>query len=106
MTVVAMLAIGWLFAVIVFAPEPWQTRPWTLWEECARVLITILGWPLWAGMVLLFRLGMRIPEWVAVPLFITLYILSGVFWATTIQAVISRLKTKNDWVWRPWKRHP
>lgn len=91
---VAIAAIlGCLFAVIVCAPEPWQTRPWTVWERGAGWLLAVLGWPITLGGVLLDRVGGRnIPEALVTPFFVSLFILSGAFWAGAILLLKNRFR--------------
>jgi hypothetical protein len=88
MTVVITIVLGGLFLVLVCAPEPWQTRPWTVWERCASFLFLVLGWPIWlAGLVI-----HRLPDWLAGPLFVFLFVLSGAFWSGVIEVVRTVIK--------------
>ena len=85
--------LGGLFGIIVCAPEPWQTRPWTLWEHGAGWLLAVLGWPITLGVILLDRIGGRnIPEALVTPFFVSLFILSGAFWAGAILLVKNRFR--------------
>ena len=91
-TAVITALIGILFGVIVCAPEPWQTRPWTIWERSAQVLLTVLDWPILAMYALLKYLSWEIPDNIAAPLHIFLFILSGAFWALVIDVAWNRIK--------------
>lgn len=88
MTVAITIVIGGLFLVLVCAPEPWQTRPWTVWERCASYFLFVLGWPIWvAGLVI-----HRLPDWLEGPLFVFLFVFSGVFWNGVIEVVRTAIK--------------
>ena len=93
MTVTIAAILGGLFLVIVCAPEPWQTRPWTLWEHGAGWLLAVFGWPITLGFMFLDRVGGRsIPEAIVTPFFISLFILSGAFWAGAILLLKNRFR--------------
>jgi len=91
-SITALIAL--LFGVIVCAPEPWQDRPWTVWERSAQIMFTVLCWPLWLVALLASRLGWNIPDKAYPPLNILLMILSGAFWAYLID--FARNKKKNN----------
>lgn len=91
-TAAVAIVMGGLFLVIVCAPEPWQTRPWTLWEDCAKILFLVLGWPLWMAMLVLDRLPWRMPDWLFGTFFVTLFPMSGAFWVAAIEFARNRLK--------------
>ena len=93
-TVAITTLIGILFGVIVCAPEPWQTRPWTIWERSAQVLLPVLAWPISVMYELLTRRSLEIPKNIAAPLHIFLFILSGAFWALVIDIAWNRIKKK------------
>ncbi len=92
MTVVITSVIGGLFLIVVFAPEPWQTRPWTLWERCAQGLLLVLGWPLWAAAMVFDRLSWRMSDWFAGVFYPALLVVSGAFWSAVIEVVRARIK--------------
>ena len=92
MTVVATMVIAGLFLVIVNAPEPWQTRPWTLWERCAQLLLLVFGWPLWAATQALDQLQWRMPDRFVGPFYVILFLASGAFWAAVLEFARTRMK--------------
>jgi hypothetical protein len=82
------IVLGVLFVVIVCAPEPWQTRPWTVWERCAQGLLFVFGWPLWAAALVIDHLPWKMPDRFATPFFVTIFLASGAFWVAVFR-----------WIW-------
>jgi hypothetical protein len=95
LTAGATVIIAALFGVIVCAPEPWQDRPWTLWERCAQGLFLILGWPVTLGTLLLNLVAKGIPDAVSKPIFLFLFMASGAFWTSMAKLA-----------WNKWRRTP
>lgn len=91
MSVAIAAMLSGLFLVVVCAPEPWQTRPWTVWERGAGWLLAVLGWPIALGAMLFDRIGGRsIPEALVTPFFLSLFVLGGAFWAGAVVLVKNR----------------
>ena len=91
-TAVATIVIAGLFLVVACAPEPWQTRPWIF--HCAQFLLMVLDWPMTATAILLYPVGWNMPDRMAAPFFIFLFVVSGAFWASVIQMIWNRVKRK------------
>lgn len=94
LTTVIAVGLGGLFAVIVCAPEPWQTKPWTPWEHGAGWLLAVIGWPITLGGRMLEIGGRKIPEALVTPFFVALFILGGSFWAGVILFVKDRFGSR------------
>ena len=88
--------IAGLFAVMVLAPEPWQDKPWTIWERCAQGLLLVLGWPLFLAALLFSPLGL-VKSCICVNLYwIACFIFSGAFWVMIMNVIINKIHRKRS----------
>jgi len=83
-----------LFGIVMGAPEPWQSTPWTLWQKCAKWLLLILCWPFTLSMMFIDKTGWHIPNAVGGPFCIGLFVISGAFWGAVLELLFARFRNQ------------